>query len=112
MLYFLKIIDGSQDNITILSNKKQVPTFYAGKTEHIQKTLASVVVLAIAVIFGSVHCIAWLSIFPSRVEQLLWRVSSITILGYPGILALGLLLETFNLSTTSIGQSTWLQEYL
>lgn len=97
MLYFLKIVDGSQDDITILSKMKQVPTFYAGKPNKVQKTFASVVVLAIAVVFGSIHCIAWLSLFPSRTEQLLWRVSSIAILGYPGILALGLLLETFNL---------------
>jgi hypothetical protein len=34
-------------------------------------------------VFGGIHCIAWSFDFPSHNEQLLWRISSITITGIP-----------------------------
>jgi hypothetical protein len=97
VLYLFKIVDGSQDDITNLSEQRQVPIFYAGKPNTIQKSLASVIVLAVAVVFGAIHCVAWSLLFPSHREQQLWRASSIAILGYPGILALGLMLEILSL---------------
>ena len=39
--------------------------------------------ILVTVVFGGIHCIAWSFPFPSPTEQLLWRVSSITITGHP-----------------------------
>ena len=33
--------------------------------------------------FGGIHCIAWSFAFPSQPEQLLWRISSMVITGFP-----------------------------
>ena len=34
-------------------------------------------------VFGGIHCVAWSFDFPSPIEQLLWRISSIAITGIP-----------------------------
>ena len=94
MMYLFNVIDGTQDAATNLSETKHVPIFYAGRPSNPQRVLASVMALAVAMIFGTIHCMAWSSPFPSFIEQCLWRISSIAILGEPGILALRLLLET------------------
>lgn len=36
--------------------------------------------------FGAIHCLAWNLHFPSRVEQILWRVSALTVTVYPWFL--------------------------
>lgn len=35
----------------------------------------------VGAVFGSIHCAAWNSVFPLRMEQILWRVSSLCLLG-------------------------------
>ncbi|PVF91975.1 hypothetical protein CPB86DRAFT_666863, partial [Serendipita vermifera] len=40
----------------------------------------------VGTVFGAIHCIAWLYPFPSHVEQVLWRLSSIAIIGVPALL--------------------------
>jgi hypothetical protein len=37
----------------------------------------------VATVFGGIHCIGWSFDFPSHTEQLLWRISSISITGIP-----------------------------
>jgi hypothetical protein len=37
----------------------------------------------VAVVFGGIHCVAWSFAFPSETEQLLWRIFSIAITGFP-----------------------------
>lgn len=44
--------------------------------------------MLVAIVFGSIHCIAWAFVFPSHAEQLLWRVSSIIVVSIPGFWAL------------------------
>ena len=39
--------------------------------------------ILVTMVFGGIHCIAWSFTFPSPTEQLLWRISSITITGVP-----------------------------
>ena len=39
----------------------------------------------IGAIFGGMHCIAWKFDFSSRIEQLLWRISSASIASYPAL---------------------------
>ena len=44
--------------------------------------------LAIGIIFGSIHCTAWQFQFPSYIEQLLWRISAISVTSGPFLMAL------------------------
>lgn len=44
-------------------------------------------------VFGSVHLVAWNIPFPSRIEQLLWRIGAITIAALPLPLLLDLLIH-------------------
>ena len=44
--------------------------------------------LAVGIIFGSIHCTAWQFQFPSYIEQLLWRISAISVTGAPLLMAL------------------------
>jgi len=37
--------------------------------------------------FGAIHCLAWNSTFPTRVEHLLWRVSALLITAFPVLLS-------------------------
>jgi hypothetical protein len=45
---------------------------------------------AVGIIFGSIHCTAWRFQFPSYIEQVLWRISAISVTGGP--LLMGLIL--------------------
>jgi len=36
-------------------------------------------------LFGTIHCLAWNSIFPTPVEHLLWRVSALVVTTFPGL---------------------------
>jgi hypothetical protein len=66
-------------------NLERVTTFYPngwdGSWMHI--LFAMVPVTAIASAFGGVHCIGWSFIFPSSLEQTLWRLASISITVVP-----------------------------
>lgn len=58
--------------------------------------LGFVFVSCIFVAFGGIHCLSWVSHFPSRTEQILWRASSIIMIGsYPTIAAIAVVLEYF-----------------
>ena len=47
---------------------------------------------AVGIIFGSIHCTAWQFQFPSYIEQLLWRISAISVTGGPLLMALSITL--------------------
>ncbi|KAF9466986.1 hypothetical protein BDZ94DRAFT_1305846 [Collybia nuda] len=42
--------------------------------------------LVIGMIFGGIHCLAWLSDFPTTTEELIWKVASITTAALPALL--------------------------
>lgn len=63
-----------------LDKRKRVPTFYSTGAP-IQRQLALSMVAYI--IFGAVHCAAWMLSFPTHTEQRLWRIFSVAILGVP-----------------------------
>jgi hypothetical protein len=68
------------------------PEWYDHKTEISLGTGG----MLVTTIFGLIHCIGWWLDFPSHAEQLLWRISSITIIGIPvGIVAIGAILRHF-----------------
>ena len=56
--------------------------FYAGLDNGITWSFG-IPAAVIATIFGGIHCIAWSFQFPSHTEQLLWRISSLSITCLP-----------------------------
>lgn len=65
-------------NSKLPTTGKNVPTFYGGLSSD-SKTPYLYMTSCIGVLFGSIHCIAWASEFPSAVEQELWRITSLCI---------------------------------
>jgi hypothetical protein len=64
-------------------------TFFMGKNENdFQYNKAFLGAVAVSMIFGGIHCIAWSFSFPSHAEQHLWRISSVAITGIPLFIAL------------------------
>jgi len=62
---------------------KRVNTFYPHKWDTNWLEYSIVVVAAITLAFGGIHCFGWSFDFPSSTEQLLWRVASISIIEVP-----------------------------
>jgi hypothetical protein len=71
----------------VIVDEKRIATFYpsastkwkSGNTNF----FIAISVTSIAVVFGSIHCIAWPFPFPSGTERNFWRVSSVVITGAP-----------------------------
>jgi hypothetical protein len=61
--------------------------FYAGSGSKITWTFG-IPGAVIATIFGGIHCVAWSFQFPSYMEQLLWRIASLSITCFPMIAVL------------------------
>ncbi|KAF8331050.1 uncharacterized protein EI90DRAFT_3289562 [Cantharellus anzutake] len=53
----------------------------------IMETTSLWIFLVTGILFGGVHCLAWLFPFPTRAEKLLWRISAIIITVSPGPVA-------------------------
>jgi len=66
---------------TLKSNATHVPAFYAPNTDDSEdhESLVLFGLPIVAAVFGALHCIAWNFHFPSHIEQLLWRIGSLTI---------------------------------
>ena len=79
----VNVTTGLEDEVVDLATEKRVPTFYAGDLRDDQRFVAAVGSAVIAMIFGGIHCIAWSFSFPTLAEKILWRVSSIAIIGVP-----------------------------
>ena len=45
--------------------------------------IADLIMLGIGICFGAIHCIAWHFSFPTHIELLMWRISSVTITAVP-----------------------------
>jgi hypothetical protein len=78
----VQLIVPDRDDEVDLLREKCIPTFYAGEIEEDSKSYIALLIveMIIAMIFGGIHCIAWSFSFPTHVEQILWRASSITII--------------------------------
>jgi hypothetical protein len=83
-----EMIVGMQDSNVNLRRCKAVPVFFAGKPSDRQVILADCITLGAGVVFGAVDCVAWSFVFPSLIEQFIWRVSSTTITAVPVFLIL------------------------
>jgi hypothetical protein len=62
---------------------KRVNTFYPTQWVKSSENFSMLLVAAITVTFGSIHCIGWSFTFPSSTERTLWRVASLSITGVP-----------------------------
>ncbi|KAI0062741.1 hypothetical protein BV25DRAFT_1855527 [Artomyces pyxidatus] len=90
---FVNIIAGMQDTAISLRDQPCVPTFYSGGTADENNDLFSdIVALAVAMVFGAVHCAAWHYVFPSHTEKVMWHISSVAIVAVPGAMLFVLLL--------------------
>ena len=79
IIYF---IGGFPDVDVDLSHEDRVPRFWANSAENDFIT-ADLIMLGVGVCFGAIHCIAWHFSFPTHVELLIWRVSSVAISAVP-----------------------------
>jgi hypothetical protein len=70
------------DDIDFL-RRSRVPTFYSGSLTDNQGIWVFVAELVTAVIFGGIHIIAWKFVFPTQVEQIMWRASAIVVTAAP-----------------------------
>ena len=77
----LKFIVGLQDEDVDLSHEDRVPKFWANTTG--EQAIADIIVLAVGVCFGAIHCIAWVFSFPTYAELLIWHISSVAITAVP-----------------------------
>lgn len=89
-LFYLDLLPGNDSRLsskTFLVGWTSVPLFYPGRPCKDSDILISAILSPIAgVLFGAVHCIAWSYPFPSPTERLLWRLSSIIMIGVPAFL--------------------------
>jgi hypothetical protein len=82
--YIARLIIPGVDKYVNLYQCSSVPTFYSGKPDrHHDFWRSSFIASAVGVVFGAIHFIAWPYSFPSHTEQLLWRLSSIAMVGVP-----------------------------
>ena len=82
LLTIVNFIVGFQDGNVDLSREDRVPRFWADTTDDDHVT-ADLLMLGIGVCFGAIHCIAWIFSFPTHMELLIWRISSIAIAAVP-----------------------------
>lgn len=86
---------------------KRVPSFYPGKLTMSDGWLGGLVGSVVATVFGAIHCIAWSFPFPSHMQQMLWRISSLYITCTPVFpWAVGLILSS------KVGLMSWVEAFL
>ena len=79
----LAFIAGGQDGDVNLTREDRVPRFWANNTDSENVAIADTIVLVVGVCFGAIHCIAWVFSFPTHIELLMWRISSVAITAVP-----------------------------
>lgn len=51
--------------------------FTAGDPSLVQIDKADIVTSIVTILFGAIHCFAWMFHFPSETERLLWRIAAL-----------------------------------
>ena len=62
-------------------NRFSVPTFYAPPSQN--DPFALWIGLIVGILFGGIHCIAWFFVFPSIIEEYIWKASAAAITAIP-----------------------------
>ena len=96
---------GSEDSENFNIDDMKVPTFYSKKND--DGVPMGFIFPVVGAIFGGIHCVGWFFNFPSRVEAMLWQVSSAVLTGSAVLLPivgffLGLQFESFGFPLLSI----------
>jgi hypothetical protein len=87
MWKFILSIMGIQDKDISLEDLRKVPTFYSGVPEEKQINISDIITLAIGILFGAIHCLAWNLTFPSHMQLVLWRLSAVAMVGVPFVIS-------------------------
>ena len=82
LLTIFQFVVGVQDGDVNLSREDRVPMFWANSAVD-EQIAADLITLGVGVCFGAIHCIAWYFSFPTHIELLMWRISSIAITAVP-----------------------------
>jgi len=88
---------------------RRVSTFSPRDWEN--TTYVRYLVIAIASAFGGIHCIGWSFYFPSSIERILWRVTSVSITSVPIVLFLTVLLLEYDFSLSDLVSEWLVQPY-
>ena len=78
-----EFIAGGQDDFVDLSREDKVPRFWADSSNDDYVVIADLIMLGVGVCFGAIHCVAWIFSFPTHMELLMWRISSVAITAVP-----------------------------
>ena len=78
-----EFIAGGQDDFVDLSREDRVPRFWADSSNDDCVIIADLIMLVVGVCFGAIHCVAWIFSFPTNMELLMWRISSVAITAVP-----------------------------
>ncbi|KAF8656113.1 hypothetical protein AX16_002751 [Volvariella volvacea WC 439] len=69
-----------------------VKLYYNGELHREGRVLVAYSSIFVGILFGSIHLIAWSFDFPTRVEQVVWMVSSVVVTAVPALFGLTLTL--------------------
>jgi hypothetical protein len=84
------LVPGINAGETRLCMYSSVPTFNSGEPDHSEDFWQSAYVASVVgAVFGAIHFIAWSYSFPSHTERLLWRSSSVIMVGIPSCVFVG-----------------------
>ncbi|THU93052.1 hypothetical protein K435DRAFT_670906 [Dendrothele bispora CBS 962.96] len=62
------------------------------------------IIISLFLVFGGIHCAPWNSIFPTHAEQILWRVSAVTMTAFPLAFTLTGIDRTYEYETVPLAQ--------
>lgn len=83
-----------------------MPSFYSPKSDS-ELDIFRIIFPILGAVFGGLHCLGWNFIFPTRAEQTIWRLGSITITVIPLLYYLTALFSRF--TSGNGGTATWTQ---
>ena len=82
-------------------NATHVSTFYSPRHRFYQFYCHIFLLLALASVFGGIHCAGWNFSFPSYFQRMLWRVASLTVAILPLIaIPIGILVASICITCT------------
>lgn len=85
ILVLLLTFSGEDEDADLPSAYQRVPTLWAGRLGERQRGIAAGISVMVAAGFGATHFALWNTAFPSRTEQILWRVAAISVTVVPVI---------------------------
>src|SRR5262249_47743614 len=88
---------GGEIDDDCIEEEKRVHAFYSGQLTDSEGLGVIFAGVLIAITFGAIHCVGWSFSFPSHTEQILWRISSISITSAPVVLLFLGMVNTFDL---------------